>query len=216
MNFSVLKITKHRYNKKMNKLSSLSVDIQKHLSSCELESLAKSTKFVQRKSPLTGFIFFYICIRSVLEDGFASLTESCAIGMEQNIIISKTSLHERFNKHAVNFMRQLFNKILAIELREKLNLSDSDIPGIEKFRGLYLQDATLHRLPNNLSKLYKSSGGGRKGNASKGGLKTDLTYNLFGSQMSIEFRNAASSDPRSNQRNARCHILWQADISVGF
>lgn len=175
----------------MSKFNLLSSDIQKRLSLAELETLARTTKFVQRQSPITGFIFFYICIKSILNNGFASLTESCVIGLEQGIIISKNSLHERFNAKSEAFMRSIFERILSIELREKLTLK---LKGLDKFSGLYLQDATLHRLPNKLSNLYKGSGGGRKGGASKSSLKTDLTYNLFDAQMSVEFRNGASSD----------------------
>lgn len=175
----------------MFKFTSLSTKIQKGLSLVELERLARETNFVQRKSPITGFIFFYICIRSVMEHGFSSLTESCAIGLEKGVIVSKSSLHERFNIKAVSFMRKLFDRIISIKLEEQLVLK---VKGLDKFTSLYLQDATLHRLPNNLSSLYKGSGGGRKGKASKGGLKTDLSYNLFGSEMNVKFRNGASSD----------------------
>lgn len=193
----------------MLKITSLGSDIQKILSKQELEKLARETKFVQRKSPLTGIAFFYICVKSVIESGFSSLTESCAIGLEQDVIISKPSLHERFNEKAVTFMCQIFEKILSLELKEKLVLR---IKGLEKFTGLYLQDATIHRLPNNLASLYRGSGGGRKGNATKGGLKTDLLYNIFGSEMSVKFRNEASSDSSVNIEEIVKDSLYLFDL----
>jgi len=100
--------------------------------------LAKSEGFVKRKSLLTGFDFLQLNIKDIGNEGFASLTElRIKLSKDQNIVISKQGLDERFHENPVNFIKKVLSKLLRLRLGKCL-----DIELLSQFEGVYVRDST--------------------------------------------------------------------------
>lgn len=94
----------------------------------EIHKIVKETKFVQRKSNITAF----------------------------DTQISKQALDKRFNKHSVEFMREIFNQMMHSQnttlksLNDTLNLH---------FNRVIINDSTSFSLPKEFKKEFAGSGG---------------------------------------------------------
>ena len=73
---------------------------------------------------------------------------SQSMSLEENIFISKQSLHEKFNANSVAFVK----KILTDHLTKQMN--NSSISGLESFSAVYLQDSTKFKLPHSAKNIY--------------------------------------------------------------
>lgn len=150
-----------------------------------VEDLAKSTKFVQRISPMTGEKFSNLCIGGMSESGMgASLNQLCAMALDMGVKLCEQSLNERFNSKAVAFMKKLFEKAIALRFEQ------SELEVMKEFSQIMLEDSTVIQLPENLSDSYKGCGGG----ASKAALKIDFTYDFKTAEMSVENRPGSQPD----------------------
>lgn len=70
------------------------------------------------------------------------------LAVEQNIDLKKQSLHEKFNKHSSEFVKQI--------LIEHLHLGNylQDLPYLNAFPNVYLQDSTKFKLPHSFKDHY--------------------------------------------------------------
>jgi hypothetical protein len=67
---------------------------------------------------------------------------------DQDVIIKKQSLDERFNKSSVEFIKQVL--IEQLHTYNKLQ----HLPLLDSFRGVYLQDSTKFKLPHSFKSKY--------------------------------------------------------------
>ena len=95
----------------------------------------------------------------------------------------KQGLDERYHNKSSEFLKTILMKILSARLGMSLDLTRLGI-----FQGIYLRDATSSQIPSCFSDLFKGSGG----SASKAGLKIELSYDIKGDKIDIEFRDGAS------------------------
>lgn len=131
-----------------------------------LDQLAKSTGFVKRKRVMDGSTFVALCMG--IDNRFdTSLVEMCTFLSRLGISMAAESLNQRFNRDAVEFMKQVFNESLEIELQ------DGRYDFLDRFNGIFIQDATGYQLPDCYQDLYRGSGGG----ATNSAIKLDLVYN---------------------------------------
>lgn len=139
----------------------------------EINKLAKDTKFVQRKSNITAkdFLAFNIFhgedICSAPLSQLASKYDSLF-----DTQISKQALDQRFNKHSVEFMTEVFNKMMHNQnttlrgLENTLNLH---------FNRVIINDSTSYTLPKEFKKKFPGSGGA----GSPSSIKIQLQYELL-------------------------------------
>lgn len=174
-----------RFQEKYIESSQIGTKLQEFFDKSEVESLAKASKFVQRLSELTGTKFANLCICGLLENGMkTTLNELCCIAIEMGVNIRPQSLDERFNSKAVVFMKQLFERAMA------LSFNSSNLEILKEFSQLLLQDSTVCSLPENLTKLFKGCGGG----ASKAGVKIDCLYDYKSADFTLQPRAASQPD----------------------
>ena len=83
-----------------------------------------------------------------------------------------------------------------------------DLTKLGVFQGIYLRDATSSQIPSCFSDLFKGSGG----SASKAGLKIELSYDIKGDKIDIEFRDGASSDSTSKDVEFEQDGLYLQDL----
>jgi hypothetical protein len=73
---------------------------------------------------------------------------SHAMSLEENIFISKQSIHQKFNANSVAFVK----KILADHLTKQIDISS--LPGFDNFSAVYIQDSTKFKLPHSAKNSY--------------------------------------------------------------
>ena len=185
-------------------ISKIGEKIESILNRKEIELIAKEVGFVCRKSNLMGSDFLYLNIQGIGSCGFSSLTELCIqLKKDYEITISKQGLDERYHNKSSEFLKTIVMKILSARLGMSLDLTRLGI-----FQGIYLRDATSSQIPSCFSDLFKGSGG----SASKAGLKIELSYDIKGDKIDIEFRDGASSDSTSKDVEFEQDGLYLQDL----
>lgn len=152
-----------------------------------VESVARTTKFVQRTSALTGTFFLQALVFHSLEKPEMTLTGMSQSCLDLGVHISEQGLNERINEKSVAFLRKMFehaSKHFRLDLRIGIEL-------LEQFASIYLIDSTQISLPENMSELFPGSGG----NASAASLKIQLVFDyLRGHFEQVEFVSGQNPD----------------------
>lgn len=137
----------------------------------DAETIAMQTKFVQRKSRLSGSVFLKAIVFGFLENPSASLMNLAQHCSTLGIEISPQGIHERINTYAVDFMKTMFSYALK-EFQNKIPLP-LDI--LKQFSAVYLLDSTFKQLPESMSEEYPGAGG--KGSSAS--LKVQLVFEFL-------------------------------------
>jgi hypothetical protein len=131
-----------------------------------LKTLAKETKFVRRRSKLSGTHFVQALVFTCLEKSvltLSSLSQSClALGVS----IRQQGLDERINPQSVAFLQAAF----AQALKHFRGQAPITLHLLEQFSHLYLVDSSQRTLPAGLADQLPGAGG----NASPASLKIQL------------------------------------------
>jgi hypothetical protein len=145
-----------------------------------VEELAKKTRFLERStSRLTGKNFLELNVCDFGETGSMSLTEKCDYLHEnQAITISKQGLDERYNTHAVSFMKSCFKELFTSYCSSFINVENID----SSFSSIKVTDSTSFQLPADLASFYVSNGGSTSGSS----IKIHHSYDLLKGQ-SLDF-----------------------------
>jgi hypothetical protein len=136
----------------------LSLRLSQFFSSERIESIAKSTKFVERRSSrLSGLMFLQMNIFGFLNEKDKSLTEQCDYLEDSfDISLTKQSLDERYNTYAVSFMKRCYEAMLLEVLQPYLIPLDFTNNNKEHFfNGIELVDSTVFDISANLEMFYK-------------------------------------------------------------
>lgn len=138
----------------------------------QITELARESKFIQRStSQLTGQSFLMMNVFDSTDGKERSLTDSCDWLAEHfGLNLKKQSLDERYNTHAVSFIKSCFNRVLQI-VNEGVMDRDLKLP----FSRIQLVDSTSFQIPEHLATFYE----GYTGNGGKAILKMHLNYNLL-------------------------------------
>jgi hypothetical protein len=135
-----------------------------------VEKIAKQTGFVQRKSKLGGTEFLGVMTQGLFAKPNATLNQMSAMAKEidPDLKISKQGFHQRLDKSGAAFLREMLSKALELSTAK---LIDEEIPKLlGKFRKVHLLDSTYIPLSDNLSDVWRGSGG----TGSKSGMKLQL------------------------------------------
>lgn len=129
-----------------------------------------------------------------------SLNGLCDSLLDYGIEIRKQSLHRRFNKASVGFLKSVVSKLLLMRLAPL----SSCLKGIGFCKRILVLDSTSFQLPDCYSNTYK----GWRGDTSEAGIKVHLCYDLKAvGQLSLEIQSAVTSDKQNE-------IMYQ-DIRPG-
>ena len=152
------------------KLRILTKNLQKLFDSEIIRRMALKHQFVKRKSKLTGETFLNLCTFYGEDLCSAALTKLCTrLSAKDDVVLSPQALHNRFNKGAAEFMKNVFNEMMKVQsniLREQEQLLKTN------FNRITVVDSTIFKLPDNHKKIYK-------GSISKSGAKIQLQYDLL-------------------------------------
>jgi hypothetical protein len=169
-------------------IDTLQTEIAPYFTDKEIASLAKEAGFDKRCSgKINGEIFLKLIManREALKQ--QSLNGLCfELYAGYSIDIAKQSLHERFNRYAVEFLRRALESLLAKQLKREELLND-----IQGFSRILIKDSTCFDVSDNLEKEYKGSGGG----ASNAAVRIQFEFDLLrGTITAIALTSSAIQD----------------------
>jgi hypothetical protein len=156
-----------------------------------VEEIARETGFVQRESKLGGIEFLGIMTQGLYFRPDASLAQMVAMGKDINkeLEISPEGFHQRINQSGVEFLEKMLSKAMELSVSR---LIDESVPRIlESFGKVHVLDSTQMSLPEELSEIWKGSGGC----ASDAGMKFHLMLDYKnGKYESIAITDGTSPD----------------------
>lgn len=153
-----------------------------------LEQLARRSRLIERStSRLNGQAFLMLNVFASDNNQETSLEDQCSYLYQTfGIRMKKQSLDQRFNTHAVRFMRRCFTEALALGLSET-NLKQLNMG----FKRVLLTDATSFQLPATLAPYYQSNGGHTSGAS----VKIHHSYDLLsGRSVDIQLFSGCEND----------------------
>lgn len=168
-------------------ISKFSEQVKHFFNREEIESIARSTNFVQRKSKLTGYLFVTAIMFSLLI--YPTPTLEQLVGLLELYIndleLSREAIHQRINKYAVDFLKALLSRAMQIRFAslQKIKL-------LQQFKKIKIMDSTSFQLPENLAVLFPGSGG----SASPAAAKIQFEYDLKSCEFSYLVENGNSPD----------------------
>ncbi|HBC2035125.1 TPA: IS4 family transposase, partial [Clostridium perfringens] len=155
------------------KLKYLSKSIKESFDINEINKIAKDTKFIQRKSSITAknFLMFNVFYGSdICSAPLSQLVSKYDMLFSKQL--SKQALDKRFNKHSVEFMKEIFIKFLYSQNNTLTNLERTLRTYFER---VIINDSTSFILPKEFKKKFPGSGGA----GSPSSIKVQLQYDLL-------------------------------------
>jgi len=162
-------------------LENIDVVIDPFFTPEELNQLAKNTQFVHRKGKIDGSLFFDLIVFHSEDLKSQSLNDlSASLKDKHNIEITKQSLHERFNKYALAFLKEAMKRML------KKQLNDCQTEDYKGFNRILIKDSTCFQIDESLAKAYPGSGG----SGSKATVRIQFEYDFLTGQINDLSLNA--------------------------
>lgn len=146
-------------------------EINVSLGEPQVEKIARACRFVQRRSPLTGFIFLKVLIFGFIRHPRASLNQLCQTCYDLGVTISPQGLDQRLNEAAVTFLKELLAKALSVCRAHRRQVASA----LDQFSAVYLLDSSIISVPEVLQDIFPGSGG----NASAAAIKIQLLFDYL-------------------------------------
>ena len=164
-------------------------NLQSVFSASELETLARSTRFVQRTSRLGAETFLDLLMQDASsESGMSLLGYSNHLSTVHGISVSAQGIDDRFNDYAVRFMRGLVSSVFSKQVAHRLDASF-----LESYTSVCIFDSTKLELPGRMRDDFPGFGGG----ASEAGISIQYRYDLKNSVgCSLDVYPATCSDSK--------------------
>lgn len=154
------------------------------------DKTAKTTKFVRRKSKLSGSLFLQILVLGFLRNPKSSLNDLSEFSEDHSALdITPQGIDGRINKYSLSFVKKMFD--IALDMfRQTVPIP---IPIMEQFSAVNITDSTGITLPETLSDEFPGSGGSASGAA----LKLQLIFDfLSGCFKAVTLTNGITPDQR--------------------
>lgn len=170
----------------------------------DVEIVARSTGFVQRKSALNGQRFLGTLTLGYFENPRASLNDLAQTSADLGVDISAQGLDQRINEHALCFMKAMFERALA-QFQSDVSLP---IELVKQFNGIYLTDSSSIALPESMAAEYAGCGG----SGPKASVKVQLTFEFLHSHL-VQVALRAGRDTDSAYKDYT-QVLEQGSLSI--
>jgi hypothetical protein len=153
----------------------------------QIEQMARNSKFVQRKSKLTGSVFVKALVFGCIQYPQATLRQLCQIIADLGVTIKTQGLDQRLNARAVILMRQMLKRVLDRAKAQRQEVAEV----LDQFAAVYFLDSTILSLPATLREVFQGVGG----NASCAAVKIQLLFEyLSGNIAHLAFASARETD----------------------
>lgn len=156
----------------MTIIHQVSQAMQKVLSD-KAKQAAQETGFVQRQGKVTGANFCQTVVFGWLQNPEATLEALSQTGVSVGLAITPQGLDQRFTKTASRLLYQ----VLQAALVETIRAGAVDIPVLQRFTGVYIEDSSSLTLPEELASIWQGCGG--SGSASNGAIKLQVRWDML-------------------------------------
>jgi len=168
-------------------IESASTTIQDFFNKEEIEEVARRTKFVQRCSPLSGFIFVQAAIFAFIDDPQANLDDLAQACADLGVEISLQGFAQRLNAYTLEFLKEMLSKAMV----QFKNNSPLPLPILQQFSTINLVDSTVIALPDNMAVEFPGCGG----DGPQASVKIQLKFEfLHGNLSQIVFQGGKEPD----------------------
>ena len=156
-----------------------------------MNKLARKAKFVQREGKLNGSLFLDLIVFNSENLKSQSLND-LSIGLKDKygVEITKQSLHDRFSKYALFFLKDVLEKLLNKKLRGK----QSFLTDFKGFNRVLIKDSTCFQVDKSLAEYYPGSGG----SGSKASIRIQFEYNILSGKINDLSVNAFNAQDAKN------------------
>lgn len=158
----------------MNKRIKRLIENLKYILNSELlKKIATKTKFQKKYSKFTPEKFLSLCVFSNKHLCENSLEElSTWLRINENLVITKQGINDRFNSESVEFLKKLFSEMMMSQSK-LLSQNERKLKSI--FNSIDICDSTSYKAPEKLKDYYA----GNCGNGTDAIVKIQLEYNLL-------------------------------------
>jgi hypothetical protein len=152
--------------------------IDRHLKQINLNKIARSSKFYQRRpQKILALPFIKALCTASYQNIFSYSKIAFLLGL-LGVDVSKQGVATRFNLYAVSFFKKVLNGL--IENISGLHSANKE-GALSTFTNVYLQDSTNLKLPKHLADAYP--GAKNQSGKENAGMKIQATFNLKNEQM---------------------------------
>lgn len=166
----------------------------------EIEEAARRHKFVQRASPLGGFIFLQAAIFTFIDDPEANLDDLAQACADLGVEISVQGFDQRLNPYTPEFLKEMLSRAME-QFRSN---SPLPLPVLQQFSAINLVDSTVLALPDNMAAEFPGCGG----DGPQASLKVQLKFEfLRGNLSQIILRPGKEPDQKFD--------VWLDEVQAG-
>lgn len=164
-------------------------ELKSHFSEEEIERIARSSKYVQRKGKLKSWEIVSLCCFSDIDVANDTLvTLATKISSNDGPTISNQAIDQRLNKKCVVFLKEIFKRILKNRMTSYTGIQ-SEFDAV--FKRIRILDSTSFQLPEAYKATYPGSGG----SAQPSGVKIQLEFELkSGELLNVDVGPGSNSD----------------------
>jgi hypothetical protein len=155
---------------------------------------ARATRFVQRRSKLSGAKFVQTLVFGWLANPAATYEELVQTAATLGVKITAQGLEQRFTERAA----QCVERVLQAAVQQVITAAPVAIPLLQRFSAVYVDDSTQVQLPAVLAAVWAGSGGGAQATDPTAALKLQVRLDLKHGQLSGPFVQAGRASDRTS------------------
>jgi hypothetical protein len=176
------------------------------------DSAARTTRFVQRQSKLTGAKFIQTLVIGWLDNPDATYEQLAQTATALGVPITAQGLDNRFTLEAANCLKQT----LESAVHQVIVADPVVIPLLQRFKGVYIQDGTTIRLPDALAPLWQGCGGSTA-EGTRAALKAQVQFNFNNGQMThLDLQAGRAQDKTAPMQTAALPIGALRIADLGY
>src|SRR5215469_4037435 len=166
--------------------------------------VAENTQFIQRKRKITPLSWLLATVFGWMNNKQGTLNNIVENFEQQGIDITEQGVSKRFTPEAVDFFKQMIAQACKLLVNQHTEI----LPLTKKFNGVYTEDCSTVRLPNDLIEELPGCGGSgsdKKGAAIKTFCRLELLSGNFsemifgaGKKPDIKLANQAKALPKGS------------------
>ena len=156
--------------------------------------VAQRCGFVQRGRKLTGAVFIQTLVFGWLEAPDASYADLANTAKTLGVDVSRQAIEQRMTPEAADALKET----LEVAATQVLTLSTQNLPLLEKFTGVYVQDSTWIALLDELRTIWK--GASCRTQKDKAALKLQLRFDvLTGAIQHFQLTDGITADTKAEE-----------------
>jgi hypothetical protein len=153
------------------------------------DDAARTTRFVQRTSPLSGAIFSQTLVFGFLGNSQATLEELTQTAAAFGVDISPQALDQRFTASAAACLQQ----VLLTAMARVITAEPVAIPLLQRFTAVYVQDSSTIVLPELFAAQWPGCGGSPAASTSAA-LKLQARLEMCTGRLDVQLQEGRASD----------------------